>query len=354
MIEKTNSTVTVDLSKLSANIDSLREHIDDNTRIMAVVKADAYGHGATEVAAHIEDRVGAFAVNDIQEGIELREHGITKPILVFAVPEEASASQYRIHNLTATVSAFKHFDWLPDGTSFHLNFDTGMGRLGFLPDEAEEISALISDYPTLFCTGIYSHFATADVPNSEQVLEQQSVFEEIRAYFSDELTTHIANTGATAFYDTQQFNMVRLGIGLYGYPPGEKEIPDLLPILGWQSRLVQVKKVAEKKSVSYGASWTAPREGNLGIIPVGYDDGLKRSLSGKVKVRIQDDVYDIVGTITMNYCMVYLDDDFYEPGTKVELLYDNNNAADWASSIDTIPYEILTSINPKIRRRYEA
>lgn len=353
MIEKTNSTVTVDLSKLSANIDSLEEHIQEDTRIMAVVKADAYGHGATEVADHIEDRVGAFAVNDIQEGIELREHGITKPILVFAVPEKSSASQYRMHNLTATVSAFEHFDWLPNGTSFHLNFDTGMGRLGFLPDEAEEISALISDHPTLFCTGIYSHFATADSPSSEQVLKQQSIFKEIRSYFSDELATHIANTGATAFYDTKQFNMVRLGIGLYGYPPDEQEISGITPILDWQSRLVQVKRVAKKNSVSYGANWTAPRAGNLGIIPVGYDDGLKRSLSAKMKVRIEGNIYDVVGTITMNYCMVYLDDDYYEPGTMVELLYDKNNAASWASSIDTIPYEILTSINPKIRRNYE-
>lgn len=146
--------------------------------------------------------------------------------------------------------------------------------------------------------------------------------------------------------------MIRLGIGMYGYPPGETEIEGIEPILNWETNLVQTKRIAADDTVSYGATWTAPEQGYLGIIPVGYDDGLKRSLSGKLSVRINSKVYEIVGTITMNYSMVFLGPDDYEPGTKVEVLYPENNAGDWAQKIGTIPYEILTSINPKIPRKY--
>lgn len=352
MIQKSNSTVTVNFTTLKQNLETLRYHVDEDTRIMAVVKADAYGHGAVPVAKTLEPLVGAFAVNDINEGIELRENGITKPILVFEVPERSTVSQYRVHNLTATISSDQHFEWLPNGTSYHLNFDTGMGRLGFAPEEAQRVAHMVEDNKELFCTGIYTHFATADNPGSQLVNDQHEQFKTIRKYFPEKLSAHISNTGATAFYKTEQFNMVRLGIGLYGYPPGETEIEGLEPILNWNSRLVQTKRIAAHSTVSYGANWKAPQDGYLGVLPVGYDDGVKRNLSGKVSIQINDKSYQIVGTITMNYCMVYLEADSYESGTEVELLGSRQNARSWAEKLGTIPYEILTSINPKIPRKY--
>lgn len=352
MIQKSNATVEVNLAKLEQNVQTLRSHLDKDTRVMSVVKADAYGHGAVEVADTLEPMVEAFAVNDIHEGIELRKQDITKPILVFEVPKKTTASQYRVHNLTATVSAKKHFDWLPNGTSYHLNFDTGMGRLGFAPEEVDRVLLLVEKNQNLFCTGLYSHFATADSPGSDFVSEQHRSFTAIREQFSQNLSAHIANTGATAFYSTEQFDMVRLGIGLYGYAPGETGIEEISPILEWKSKLVQVKPIVEQSTVSYGANWEAPVDGNLGIIPVGYDDGLKRNLSEELTVQINGEKYPLVGNITMNYSMVFLGDDQYPSGTPVELLYAENNAQDWALKIDTIPYEILTSIDPKIPRKY--
>ena len=352
MIQKSNSIVEVHLYKLKQNLQALRSHLNENTRIMSVVKADAYGHGAVEVAGTLEPLVEAFAVNDIHEGIELRKQGITKPVLVFEVPQKAMASHYRMHNLTATVSAKEHFDWLPNGSSYHLNFDTGMGRLGFAPDEAERVLSMVKQNENIFCTGLYSHFATADSPGSDFFAEQHRLFKTIREQFPQNLSAHIANTGATAFYSSEQFNMVRLGIGLYGYAPGTTEIKDIAPILQWKSKLVQVKPITEQSTVSYGATWQAPEDGYLGIIPVGYDDGLKRSLSEELTVRINGERYPLVGNITMNYSMVFLGEDEYKPGTSVQLLYSGSNAWDWASKIDTIPYEILTSINPKIPREY--
>lgn len=352
MIKKSNSIVTVNLSALKQNVETLCCFLDEGTRIMAVVKANAYGHGAVKVAETLGPMVEAFAVNDIHEGIELREQGINKPILVFGVPEESFASQYRVHNLMATISSKEQFELLPNGTSYHLNFDTGMGRLGFLPGEAEQVAQMIHQHSKLFCTGIYTHFATADKPGSEFVQRQHWQFKEILKHFPEELSTHIANTGGLAFYKTEQFNMVRLGIGLYGYPPGETAIEDLKPVLSWKSNLVQVKEIEAQKSVSYGARWFAPEDGYLGVVPVGYDDGLKRNLSGKISVLIGSETYDVVGTITMNYSMVFLGNDYYKSGTEVELLYPGSDALVWANKLDTIPYEILTSINEKIPREY--
>lgn len=352
MIQKSNATVEVNLAKLKKNLQALRSYLDEDTRVMSVVKADAYGHGAVEVASTLEPMVEAFAVNDIHEGIELRKQDITKPILVFEVPQKTTASQYRVHNLTATVSAKEHFDWLPNGTSYHLNFDTGMGRLGFSPEESERVLSLMEENQNLFCTGLYSHFATADSPESDFVTEQHHLFTKIREQFPGKLSAHVANTGATAFYSSEQFDMVRLGIGLYGYAPGKTNIEGIKPILQWKSNLVQIKPIIEESPVSYGATWQAPSDGNLGVIPVGYDDGLKRRLSEELTVRIGGEKYPLVGNITMNYSMVFLGDDKYKPGTSVELLYAESDARDWASKIDTIPYEILTSINPKIPREY--
>lgn len=352
MAKKSNATVEVNLSTLKNNLRQFRKGLDPKTKIMAVVKADAYGHGAVEVTEALEPLADAFAVNSINEGIELRKHDISKPILVFEVPEESFASQYRVHNLTATVSTEEHFDWLPNGTSYHLNFDTGMGRLGFAPEEAKRISDKVEEYNNLFCTGIYSHFATADVPRSDFVEEQHHRFKEIHKFFPENLTTHIANTGATAFYESKQYNMVRLGIGLYGYAPGTADIEGIAPVLEWQSKLVQINRIRANSPVSYGSTWQAPIDGYLGILPVGYSDGLKRSLSERIEVTINEKSYPLVGTITMNYCMVFLGEDQLAVGSPVKLLHSGNDAWDWASQIGTIPYEILTSIHPQIPRLY--
>jgi alanine racemase len=352
MIGKSNSSVIVDLPALHNNFQRLSEFVDKDTRIMAVVKSDAYGHGAIKVAEALEPKVGAFAVNAIQEGIELREAGITKPILVFEVPQKSMVRQYRVHNLTATFSAKEHFDWVPDGTSYHLNFDTGMGRLGFRAEQAEKVAELVNKRKELFCTGIYSHFATAHEPGSARVKEQHRKFNTIRSHFPDQLATHIANTGGTAFYDTEQFNMVRLGIGLYGYAPGDIAIDGLQPVLRWDTFLTQVKEVKKGEAISYGADWQAPGDGYIGILPVGYEDGLKRNLGGKLRVRIGNEDYPVVGTVTMNYSMVFLEQSKFEVGTAVKLLHAGNDAYDWAQKLETIPYEILTSIDLRIPRTY--
>lgn len=353
MSQKINSTLLVNLGILRDNLKVLSRKVKKGTDIMAVVKADAYGHGAGEVAKTLQPHVNSFAVNDINEGVELRQYGITAPILVFNVPEKDIASLYSEYDLTATVSSAMHFNLLKPGTEYHLNFDTGMGRVGFLPDQAEKVSGIIKQKKDLLCTGIYSHLATADLPGSHKVREQYKIFQKIKNYFPADLPAHICNTGGIAFYEFDQFQIVRLGIGLYGYEPGEEKIAGLQPVLTWSSYLVETKKKKAGDTISYGAVWQMPGEGYIGIIPVGYDDGLRRNLSGQLQVKINSKLYDTVGRITMNYTMVFLGEQYYPAGTEVELLNRQElTAREWSGKLNTIPYEILTSISPKIPRMY--
>lgn len=320
---------------------------------MAVVKADAYGHGVLKVCEFIESDVAWFAVNDVFEAIELRDNGIQKPILVFGVPDTKTAPLYEQYKITTTVSDFSHFELLAEGTEYHVNIDTGMGRIGFSPRQAEEVVQRIKQKSTLSCTGIYSHFATADEPGSKKVQEQLEIFKEVRTAFPSQLLTHLSNTGGTLFYPDAQFDMVRNGIGMYGYPPGSTGVPEFNPALSWRSELSAVKKIPKGHTVSYGARWRSENACYIGILPVGYSDGVRRNLTGDLQVSIEGTRYDVVGTITMNYCMVNLKDQTFPVGTEVEVLGSSAlTAGDWANRINTIPYEILTGIHPEIPRTY--
>lgn len=351
---KRDSVITVDISAIRHNLQVIRKLAGTEAEMMPVVKANAYGHGSVEVAAALQNDVDRFAVNSVDEGVELRNQGIELPILVFGVPNNETANLYTDFNLTATVSEMSHFTILPAGTEYHLNFDTGMGRLGIHAGRADEAAEEMEKHSALICTGIYSHFATSDVPGSEKVLIQLKRFRKIRSQFPEQLTAHMANTGGACFYEGTAFDLIRPGIGIYGYAPAEIEIEHVKPALNWSSKLVQVNPIAEGDTVSYGANWEAPRDGFVGVIPVGYEDGLKRVLSGKIHFRIDGKKYPQVGNITMNYCMVFLDQDHLPVGTRVELIRSSkNDLSHWAKLAGTIPYEILTSLSPKIPRVYE-
>ena len=351
---KRDSVLTVDIPAIRHNLEVIKQRAGTGTKVMPVIKANAYGHGSREIAEALQGEVDWFAVNSVDEGIELRDHGIDLPILVFGVPNSETADLYANFNLTATVSEMSHFDLLPAGTEYHMNFDTGMGRLGIPPGRAKEAFEQMENHSALICSGIYSHFATSDVPGSEMVENQLRRFKKISSYFPDQLLTHIANTGGACFYHDTALDLIRPGIGIYGYPPAGTEIQNLKPALSWTSKLVQVNPISKGETVSYGANWQAPRDGIVGVIPVGYEDGLKRVLSGRISFSIDGKKYPQVGNITMNYCMVFLGQDQHSAGTGVKLLSTSqNDLSRWAELAGTIPYEILTSLSPDITRVYE-
>lgn len=228
-----------------------------------------------------------------------------------------------------------------------------MGRLGIPAVDIEKALEEMNSHSGLICTGIYSHLATSDDPGSDLVEIQLDRFEKVKSAFPDNLLVHLANTGGACFYSGTVFDLIRPGIGIYGYPPGNTDIPGLRPALTWKSKLVQVNAIKKGNTVSYGAHWEAPSDGFVGVIPVGYEDGLKRILSGKVRFHIDGKEYPQVGNITMNYCMVFLGQNELSTGTQVELLRaSENDLRNWAQLAETIPYEILTSLSPKIPRVY--
>lgn len=348
-----NSIAEVYTDRLLRNLELLRTPVDSSVRSMAVIKADAYGHGAVEIARRLADRVEWFAVANVEEAIELRQAGIENSILVFGAPTKSSAGVYRTYNLVSTVSGFEHFDCLKKNTRYHLNFDTGMGRYGFLPDQVQQVREAVNTYSKLHCEGIYSHFATADEPGSDKVFRQLRCFREIRSHFSPRLLTHMANSGGAAFYERSHLDMIRYGIGLYGYDPGSVSIEGLEPIMDWRSFLSQVKPIRKDMTVSYRATWQAPYDGYLGVIPVGYADGVPRNLSHNFDVTIRDTSYPVVGIVTMDNIMVFLGETELPLHEEVLLFgKEGYTAHDWADKVGSISYEILSRLTPRVKRIY--
>lgn len=348
-----NSIAEIDLNALRQNIDAIKER-SGVSKILAVVKRNAYGHGSSQVARAAQQNVDWFAVANVDEGIELRMNGITKPILVYGVPSYETAAAYQTHNLTATISDMTHFSILIDGTSYQLNFDTGMGRLGFFPDQFKEVREMAVANQRLVCSGIYSHYATADDPGSDFVYEQHQRFNEIISHFPEVQLVHMSNTGAAVNYkDLHPFNMVRTGLGMLGYNSGRTVYHWLKPVLTWKTEIAQVRPVNKGMPVSYSSTWTAPEDGYLATLPVGYGDGVPRSISNKLKVLINSELYSQVGNVTMDMCMIFLGEHKFLPGTRVTLMGgDGWSASDWANSADTNIHEIVTNLTERISRIY--
>lgn len=322
---------------------------------MAVIKDNAYGHGLIEIAKHLEPKVEWFCVARIDEGITLRKNGIRIPILIFEAPDAERAEDYPGYNLVATIADTESFKTLADGTEYHLNFDTGMRRLGIPPNEVDKALDLFRSHKGINCTGIYTHFATADVADSPFVGQQLELFKSIRNHFPDSLMTHTANTGAIFYYThlDVQFDAVRPGVCLYGYYPGQEEIKDLEPIIEWKSHLMQVREIRQGETVGYGASWLAPEDGWVGTVPIGYADGIQRILGGRINFQVGDDLVQQVGRIAMDYMGVYSKERELRLNEQVTLLNGSNlHPKHWADIAKTIPYEVATSLHPYIVREY--
>ena len=348
-----NSTVYVHTAKLLNNVSAIKKRLNKNVQTMAVIKDNAYGHGLIETAKRLEPEVNWFCVARVDEGVSLRKAGIQLPILIFECPTDQTAVLFSDYNLTATLTDISTLELLKEGTEFQINLDTGMRRLGFLPDEVSELTEELKKYPNLTCTGIYTHFAKADDPGNPEVAKQLATFRELRAAFDSELLTHTANTGAIFHYQELdlQFDAVRPGVSLYGYGAGDKTIEDLQPAIEWKSFLMQVKPIKQGEAVSYGWRWNAPSDGFIAAVPTGYAAGISRLLGSAIEYSIEGQRYEQAGTVSMDYSMVFLRDKKFKPGTEITLLGgDALNASEWAKSGQTIPYEITTRIHPSIKR----
>lgn len=349
-----NSIAEINLERLLNNLEAIKVRIPCK-KILAVVKCDAYRHGAVKVSRSIEEEVDWLAVAHVDEGIELRMAGIKKPILVFGVPTYETAAAYLTHYLTATISHESHFSILMDGTSYHLNFDTGMGRLGFRPENAASVRQLAIASQRLICSGIYSHYATADDPGSEFVRLQNQRFEDILSHFPEVPLVHMSNTGTIANYpEMNHFNMVRTGLGMLGYNSGNSQYEWLKPVLSWKTKIAQIRPIDRGDTVSYSSTWIAPHKGYLSTLPVGYGDGIPRSLSNKLNILINNKLYQQVGNVTMDMMMIFLQEDKLAVDSEVTLLGEGAwDASDWAKHAGTNVHEILTNLTDRITFQYQ-
>lgn len=348
----------IHLDRLDHNLELIRSAAGSERKIMAVVKNEAYGHGMIPVARHLSDQVEGFCVARIEEGIRLRKKGISNPVLVFEVPQPELVADYTAFDLTAVISDLSHFEILNTGTRCHLQFDTGMMRLGIRPEDADKALKLYKKYEDqLHINGIFSHFANADQPDNPMTEDQLGSFQAIRSLFPESLFTHISNSAGILYHGEEKgslFDGMRPGISLYGFAPGEQNIPGLQPVMEIRSQLVQVKKIKKGEKVGYGSSWVCPKDGLLGIIPMGYAHGIPRVLSNKIQVKIGQNYYPQVGTISMDYLMVDLKGDHFNAGEEVQVLGSSPiSAKEWASASGTISYEIISRIASFIERAYQ-
>lgn len=361
---KSHSTVVrYDLSALQHNLRSYQQTLAPSTQILAMVKAQAYGAGLDQIAQQLVlSGVNYFGVAYADEGVLLRQAGIQLPILVMNA-EPGSFEVCVAHQLEPAIYSLEHLDAFIrtliaqqiQAYPIHLKMDTGMHRLGFLPEQTERLIQTICAQPEVVVKSIYSHMACADEPQHPMNVKQIDLFKRICAQFQQALPysfiRHLLNSEGAAHFAEAQFEMVRLGIGLFGINHDPNFAVKLKPVLSWSSRISQLKMLKSGDCVGYGCTDQLTEDTQVAIIPVGYADGFKRNLSnGKGGVVIDGQFCPTVGRVCMDMIMVLAPE--VRPDAEVEIIGAQQTLADFASSAQTIPYEILTSISPRVQRTY--
>lgn len=373
MIRPTVATVRLDA--IQANLAALRGLLAREGRapdVIAVIKANAYGHGAVEVGRALES-AGAtmLACADIGEGIALRQAGIRAPILVFGALSVSDLDGVFEHRLTPTVSTPGAAQALERAASArrvrlgcHLKIDTGMNRLGFRHDNLRRTMPAVLASPHLAIEAVYTHFASADEPESAFLEEQRGRFERALAALGAmrlaPVRRHAANSAALIRDTRTWYDAVRPGLLLYGIvpPPLAAADLDLRPALSLSSRIVAVKGVRAGESAGYGCRWTAEGPRTLAIVPAGYADGLDTRLGGRGSALVRERRVPIVGAVSMDMLSIDVTGLDVSPGDEVVLIGrqggDEITAREMASAIGTIPWEIVCRLGSRIQRRHEA
>ncbi|MCL2047845.1 MAG: alanine racemase [Defluviitaleaceae bacterium] len=362
----------INLSHLSHNVTALKKHTPSHTSIMGIVKADGYGHGAVAVANTLLPHVQSLGVAICEEGVALRESGITAPILIMGFTPEPLLPYVLENNLKQTIFSSEGAKILASyaaahgkRAAVHIKIDTGMSRLGFLPHE-KSIQAIleIAEEPHLSIAGIYTHFATSDALENGFMHEQQARFmwlvNELERRGLRVAEKHWANSGALTQrlrgQDVPLLDTVRLGILLYGYAPSAEMSEvckplGLKPVMKFMSQVSMVKQLPQDVGVSYGHIYKTQRPSKIAVVPVGYADGFPRRLSRRGTVQINGKTAPIAGTICMDQFMVDVTDiPDVKAGDTVALL--DTNAEALAEAVGTISYDILCGIGKRVPRTY--
>lgn len=360
----TPTVAEVDLSKLLSNLDIFRA---TGAAVMAVVKAEAYGHGAVRVAGALSDAgVEHFAVATVPEGVQLRRSGLNGRILVFAAPLPEYLGAYARHDLEVTVCSDHTASAVCEAAGddrklrVHVKVDTGMGRIGVPMDRAEDVIRRLDAAPGVVLAGLWTHFATADEPDLDFTHRQLDHFRRLVDGFGDAAENVHAANSAAALRLPQSYafdrSLIRVGIGLYGYTAlnGLAADAGLRPVMRMTSRVTQLKWVEPDTTISYGRRWRAERRTRIATVGAGYADGYPRLVTNRASVGIGGGRYPVAGTVCMDMFMVDVDDrDDVQPGDEVVLFGDGGpDAFELGTWAETIPYEILTRVAPRVPRAY--
>jgi Alr-MurF fusion protein len=356
------TVLEVNMDAISHNLNEFRRHLNPGTRIMAMVKAFAYGAGPAEISTLLEyHRVSYLAVAYIDEGVELRNSGVTLPVMI--MNPDPSASELMIkHSLEPEIYSLLSLEQFIAVASrhglinypVHIKIDTGMHRLGFMPEDVDTLVKRIKDQECVKVVSVFSHLAASEDPALDNFTHHQvEVFsktvEQIHEAIGYSFLRHILNSSGIARFPQYQFEMVRPGIGMYGV--GHFEGLDLKPAGRFKTRISQIKRIKAGEPVGYGCADVSEDERIIAILPVGYADGLNRKLGNRNgSLFIKGSRVSIIGNICMDMCMVDITGLNAETGDEAEIFGEKISIDELAEKCETIPYEILTSIPGRVKR----
>lgn len=364
--------VDVDLAALEHNLARIRGRLTDSgarmPAIMAVVKADAYGHGAVGVSRALEAAgVDWLGVALLEEGAEIRRAGVELPILVLGTARPSKIALYRRYRLTPTVSSITELalwrDWTAgqsEAQPIHLKVNTGMGRLGVALEEVPWALEMLRGHPGLRLAGLLSHFGDADDLGSPRNDLQAERFAAVLGLLTVEehgrTIVHMANSAAALHRRESRHELVRLGIALYGLDPVEQPGDDLRPVMSVRARIVQIREVPAGTPVSYGGRTVTRRRSRIAVVPVGYADGYAWRLTGKAEALVRGRRVPVAGSVTMDMTLLDVTDAGAELGDEVVLLgrqgQEEIPATELAAHAGTISWEILCHLGLRLPRRF--
>ncbi len=359
----------IDLGAISHNVSEIKKIIPKTTKFMAVVKANGYGHGAVEVSkAAASAGADYLSVASKKEAMELRDAGIHTPILILSESLPEDAEEIIRAGLTQTVYTVRLAEALSKASAavkkpalVHLKVDTGMGRIGATPSEAVGLLKKIKNLPGIEVEGAFTHFAKADDTSDTYTAKQLSAFKDfIREAEGAKIfipLKHAANSAATLYHPDTHFDMVRIGLAMYGlYPQGNGVRVSLKPALSFKTRIMYLKTVPAGTSLSYGCTYRTSGQTGIATLPVGYADGYNRALSNKGTVLIRGKRYPVVGRVCMDMTLVNVGDDHVELGDEAVLIGSQGRekiSADEIASLEgTISYEVVCGIGKRVERVY--
>ena len=362
----------IDLDALAHNFQVIRNHVGPDVKVLAAVKADAYGHGAIQCARRLQyEGVDWFGVALPEEGIDLRANGITKPILCLGGFWQGQEAALLRQDLTPVVYRIDQLDSINRAAqnagviaNVHVKVDSGMGRLGVPDDALPDFCEALSRFANIRVDGLLTHLASADDVAHEEFTRKQLrrfrvAVDLFRSRGIGPSYIHAANSAATFAFETSWGNMVRVGGSLYGFArdvfPSNIEVPELRPVMSLRSRILLLKNVAKGEPLGYGCTFETTRDSLIATLPVGYDDGYRRTLSNRGRVIVRGRFAPVVGRVSMDLTLIdvtdvpgaTLDDEVVLLGSDGPLTI---SAEDIAEVIDTISYEVTCGISSRVPR----